>query len=90
MGSLIPRCSRFFGDCSDLRCFGALRLVASSRPIAFRASGQGDLAFFSHVAQLSTIETGEWFLIAIRGPGFPFSFSESVDLHLGFLIRSSV
>ena len=86
VGSLIPRYSRFFGGCLDLRCFGASRLVASSRPIAFQASGRGDLAFFCHMTWFSTVETREQFLVVIRGPGFPFSFSKGVDFHLGFLI----
>ena len=86
MKSLIPRCSGFFSGCSDLRCFGASRLVASSRPVAFRASDRWDLAFFSHVAWLSAIETSDWFPVAIRGSDFPFSSDEYIDFHFGFLI----
>ena len=89
-GSLIPRCSRFFGGCLDLRCSRAFRLVASSRPVAFRASGRWDLAFFGHVAQLSTIETSDQFPAAIRGPGFPFPFGECIDFHFRFLIQGGV
>ena len=89
-GSLIPRCSGFFGGCSDFRCFGASRLMASSRPITFCASGRWDLVFFSHVAWLSAIETGDQFPIASRSSGFSFFSSECIDLHFGFLIRDSV
>ena len=89
-GSLIPRCSGFFGGCSDLRCFGASRLVASSRPIAFRASSVRNLAFFSHVARFSAIETSDRFLIANRGSGFPFSSSECVNFHFRFLIQCGI
>ena len=85
-GSLIPRCSGFLGGCSNLRCFGASWLVASSRPIALRASSRQGLAFFGHVAQLSAIETSDWLPAVVRGPGFPFSFSECINLHFGFLI----
>ena len=55
-GSLIPRCSGFFGGHSDFRCFGASRLVASSGPFALGAFGRGRSAIFGHVARLSAIE----------------------------------
>ena len=88
--SLIPRCSGFFGGCSDLRCSRASRLVASSRPIAFCTSGRWNLAFFSHVARLSAVEASDRFPVAIRGSGFPFSSSECIDFHFRFFIRSGV
>ena len=90
VGSPIPRCSRFFGSGADFRCFRASQLVASSRPITFRASGRQNLAFFSHVARLSAIESGDRFPIAIRGSGLPFISGECVDLHFGFLVQSDV
>ena len=90
VGSLIPRCSRFFGGGADFRCLRASRLVASSRPIIFHASGRWNLAFFSHVAWFSAIETSDWFPIAIRGSGFPFSSGECIDFYFGFLIRCGV
>ena len=55
-GSLIPRCSGFFGGGADLRCLRASRLVASSGPFALRAFGRGRLTVFGHVARLSAIE----------------------------------
>ena len=73
-----------------LRCSRASRLVASSRPVIFRASGGWNFAFFGHVARLSVIETSDRFLIMIRGSGFPFSSSECVNFHFGFLIRGGV
>ena len=79
VGSLIPWCSGFFSGCSDLWSFGASRLVSSSRPIALRASGWGYLAFFSHMAWLSAIETGELLLVAIRGSGSSFALGECID-----------
>ena len=89
-GSLIPGCGGFFGGRADLGCSRASWLVASSRPITFRASGRWDLAFFSHVARLSTVETSDWFPVAIRGSGFSFSSSECINFHFGFLIRGDV
>ena len=89
-GSLIPRCSGFFGGGVDFRCSKAPWLVASSRPITFHASGRWNLAFFSHVARLSTIETSKRFPVAIRGSGFSFSFGECVDLHFGFLVQGGI
>ena len=89
-GSLIPRCSRFFSSGADLRCLGASRLVASSRPITFCASGRRNLAFFSHVARLSAIETGDRFPIVIRASGLPFSSGECIDFHFGFHVRCGV
>ena len=90
VGSLIPGCSRLFGGGANLRCLRASRLVASFRPITFCASGGRNLAFFGHVARLSAIETSDRFPIATRGSGFPFSSSECIDLHFGFLIRGDV
>ena len=85
-GSLIPRCSGFFSGGADFRCSRASQLVASSRPIAFRALGGRNLAFFGHVARLSAIETSDQFPIAIRGSSFPFSSGECIDLYFRFLI----
>ena len=90
VGSLIPECSRFFNGCSDFGCLGALRLVSPSRPSAFWASGRGYLAFFSHVTQLSAIETGGWFLVAIRGSGSSFALREGIYFHFGFFIRGGI
>ena len=88
--SLIPRCSGFFDSGTDLRCSRASRLVASSRPITFCASCRRNFAFFSHVAWLSAIETSDQFPIAIRGSSFPFSSSECINFHVGFLIRCGI
>ena len=90
VGSLIPRCSGFFSGCSDFRCLRASWLVASSGPIAFCALGRWNLAFFSHVAWLSAIETSDRFLVAIRGSGFPLSSGECIDFYFRFLIRCGV
>ena len=90
VGSLIPGCSGFFGSGVDFRCSRASWLVASSRPITFRASGRQNRAFFGHVAWLSAIETGNRFPIAIRGSGFPFPSSECIDFYFGFLIRCGI
>ena len=89
-GSLIPRCSGFFSGGADLRCSRASWLVASFGPIIFRASGGRNLAFLGHVARLSAIETSDWFPVVSRGSGFPFSSSECIDLHFGFLIRCGI
>ena len=89
-GSLIPRRGGFFGGCSDSRSFGVSRFVSSSRPVALGTSGQGSLAFFSHMTWFSAIETREWFLVAIRGLGSSFAFSESIDLCFAFFVFKGV
>ena len=89
-GSLIPGRGGFFSGCSDPGSFGASQLVSSSRPVALGTSGRGDLAFFSHMTQLSAVETRERFLVAIRGLGSHFAFSESVDLCFAFFVLKGI
>ena len=64
--------------------------MSSPRPVALGTSGRGDLAFLSHMTQFSAIETRERSLVAIRGLGSSFAFSESVDLCFTFFVFKGV